>query len=97
MPENQSINIGMQPLEIIDIRGNSNHSNTTKELKDEIFKGLTNKTVKFQDYRVIRAGGNPEQIQINSLPTMLLYDTTGLEIFDRITYGIYFNQTRITT
>ena len=81
-----SANPELQSLKLVDIRGSSENSNTSAELKNEIVKGLSKKSVKFQDYRAIRAGGPAEVIKVSSLPTMLLYDSKGLDIFDKITY-----------
>ena len=89
MPENrQASNDGSEilKLQILDIRGTSEHSSTTRELKQEIIRGLSSKTINFQDYRAVKENRKPPIITLRSLPTMLLYDSKGLDIFDRITY-----------
>ena len=51
-----------------------------------IMKGLSSNSVPFTDPRKLRKGEKPETILLRSLPTMLLYDDHGLDIFDKITY-----------
>ena len=60
---------------IIDVRGSSIGSNTNDNLKKLILSSLSQKTVPFED------------ILLRSIPTMVLYDDKGLEIFDKITYS----------
>ena len=60
---------------VIDIRGNASNSNTDLDLKKSISSAIQSKNVKFGDS------------MIRSIPTMVLYDDKGLQIFDKITYS----------
>eukprot|EP00842_Homolaphlyctis_polyrhiza_P006612 jgi/Hompol1/6952/HPOL_005156-RA len=71
---------------IIDIRGNSANTNTTTSLTSAIKDALLSRSTPFTDPRIARAGGIPKQELLRSIPTMVLYDDKGLEIFDKITY-----------
>ncbi|EGF82700.1 hypothetical protein BATDEDRAFT_22786 [Batrachochytrium dendrobatidis JAM81] len=71
---------------IIDIRGNSSHSNTGSDMKTAVRDAIIKKTVPFVDSRLVRAGKPAPTELLRSLPTMVLYDDEGLSIFDRITY-----------
>ncbi|KAJ3267584.1 hypothetical protein HDV01_004733, partial [Terramyces sp. JEL0728] len=73
-------------LEIKDIRGSTNVSNTEVDMKNAIIKSISKINIPFTDSRVARQGGNPTTALLRSLPTMILYDDKGLEIFDKITY-----------
>ena len=73
-------------LSIIDIRGSTDVSNTTNDMKKSIVKAISTVSVPFRDSRVIHNGGHPKEILLRSLPTMILYDDKGLEIFDKITF-----------
>ncbi|KAJ3270974.1 hypothetical protein HDV01_007304 [Terramyces sp. JEL0728] len=55
-------------------------------MKNAIINCISKINIPFTDSRVIRQGGNPTTALLRSLPTMILYDDKGLEIFDKITY-----------
>lgn len=63
---------------IVDLRGNTAKSNTDSNLQSSIIKSLSTKNVRFAKDGV--------ETLIRSIPTMVLYDDKGLEIFDKITY-----------
>jgi uncharacterized SAM-dependent methyltransferase len=69
-----------EPTTIIDIRGKTLHSNTQDHLKKLILKGLQNKTVPFVSKETKHSN------LLRSIPTLVLYDDKGLDIFDKITY-----------
>ncbi|KAJ3267583.1 hypothetical protein HDV01_004732, partial [Terramyces sp. JEL0728] len=73
-------------MQIKDIRGSTNVSNTEVDMKNAIIKSISKINIPFTDSRVARQGGNPTTALLRSLPTMILYDDKGLEIFDKITY-----------
>ena len=81
-------------VKIIDIRGSTKVSNTNQDLINAITKGLSNHSVPFTDPRLVRKGDTPETVLLRSLPTMLLYDDKGLDIFDQITYEKDYYLTR---
>ncbi|KAI8896884.1 histidine-specific methyltransferase [Globomyces pollinis-pini] len=74
-------------LQIVDVRGLTKSSNTDVNMKDSIIKAISTKSVPFTDSRVVRKGGVPDTVMVRSLPTMILYDDKGLELFDKITYS----------
>ncbi|KAI8825009.1 histidine-specific methyltransferase [Fimicolochytrium jonesii] len=67
------------PVPVIDLRGNTSQSNTDDNLKASIIKGLSTKNVEYHF-------GPQGPTLVRSVPTMVLYDDKGLEIFDKITY-----------
>ncbi|KAH6566390.1 hypothetical protein BASA50_010628 [Batrachochytrium salamandrivorans] len=71
---------------IIDVRGQSSNSNTVADMKVSIRDALQNKSSIFIDSRMVRAGKQPTTKMIRSIPTMVLYDKRGLDLFDQITY-----------
>ncbi|KAI8908613.1 hypothetical protein BC831DRAFT_494186 [Entophlyctis helioformis] len=71
---------------IVDVRGTAASSNTDANLLAAIRTGLLSRNVPFADPRIARAGGHPPQMLLRSIPTMVLYDDAGLDIFDKITY-----------
>jgi EasF-like predicted methyltransferase len=71
---------------VIDIRGSTAKSNTSQELKHAVVNALSTKSVPFIDSRLARQGVKPNVEMLCSIPTIVLYDTKGLEIFDKITY-----------
>ncbi|KAJ3307774.1 hypothetical protein HDV04_002606, partial [Boothiomyces sp. JEL0838] len=73
-------------MNIIDIRGSTTVSNTEDDMKKAIIKSISNVNTQFKDSRIVRKGGEATTTLIRSLPTMILYDDKGLEIFDKITY-----------
>ncbi|KAJ3321895.1 hypothetical protein HDV06_003761 [Boothiomyces sp. JEL0866] len=73
-------------MKIIDIRGSTTVSNTEDDMKKAIINSISRVSVPFIDSREIRKGGKVNQTLLRSLPTMILYDDKGLEIFDKITY-----------
>jgi EasF-like predicted methyltransferase len=73
-------------VSVVDIRGSASMSNTDESLKKSAIELLSVKSVYFTDSRIIRSGGNPSKTLIRSLPTMILYDHKGLDIFNKITY-----------
>jgi hypothetical protein len=80
--------IGSGDVNIIDIRGfSATNSNTNDQLSDQIIKALSRKTVPFSPSSS-RHTSTPskETILLRSIPTLVLYDDTGLDIFDQITY-----------
>ncbi|TPX61959.1 hypothetical protein PhCBS80983_g00811 [Powellomyces hirtus] len=66
------------PVSIIDLRGNTSVSNTEENLKSSIIKSITSKDVVYRN--------KSHETLVRSIPTMVLYDDKGLEIFDKITY-----------
>ncbi|KAJ3333222.1 hypothetical protein HDU76_010380 [Blyttiomyces sp. JEL0837] len=67
--------------QLIDIRGHTEQSNTTDQLVSSILTGLSTKSVPFT-----QVPGGPVTHTLRSIPTLVLYDDKGLEIFDKITY-----------
>jgi EasF-like predicted methyltransferase len=76
-----------QDHKVVDIRGSTVSSNTTEMIEAAAIKCISKKSILFKDSRITRAGGSPATINVRSLPTMMLYDAKGLEIFDKITYN----------
>jgi L-histidine Nalpha-methyltransferase / hercynylcysteine S-oxide synthase len=74
-------------VQIIDIRGSTILSNTDENMLQAIVSGISNLSVPFEDARAIRKGLKPTKILLRSLPTMILYNDKGLEIFDQLTYN----------
>ncbi|KAJ3068445.1 hypothetical protein HK102_007170, partial [Quaeritorhiza haematococci] len=70
-------------VEIIDIRKTA-RSNTTANLTQLIVQSLENKTVPFYSPKFVNDFNN--NTLLRSIPTLVLYDDRGLEIFDQITY-----------
>ncbi|KAJ3109264.1 hypothetical protein HDU97_007758 [Phlyctochytrium planicorne] len=71
---------------LTDIRGQTDSSNTTQQLVDRIVTGLSSKTVKF-----VKDGKSSKPVTskydlLRSIPTLVLYDDKGLDLFDQITY-----------
>ncbi|KAI9001906.1 hypothetical protein BC832DRAFT_601763 [Gaertneriomyces semiglobifer] len=66
--------------EIIDVRGRTPTSNTDVNLRESILNAIQTKNVGFTDPKT------GEESCIRSIPTMVLYDDKGLDIFDQITY-----------
>ena len=64
-----------EKMKIIDIRGSSKHSVTNENLKQIVHEGLVTKSFPFHD------------TLLRTIPTLVLYDDKGLEIFDKITYS----------
>jgi uncharacterized SAM-dependent methyltransferase len=79
--------IAKNAVDIIDIRGTVNNSNTVTDLCTEILGRFSQKTTEFTDYRLQRKGIEPPTVTVRSIPTMVLYSDKGLEIFDKITYA----------
>ncbi|TPX65133.1 hypothetical protein SpCBS45565_g05383 [Spizellomyces sp. 'palustris'] len=65
-------------IPIVDLRGATPSSNTGSNLQSSIIQSLSNKNVVFRHKGV--------DTLVRSIPTMVLYDDKGLEIFDQITY-----------
>jgi hypothetical protein len=74
-------------VKLIDIRGQTDRSNTADQLSDQILTALSTKSVAFP-YSSSRHTSNPSQetLLLRSIPTLVLYDDAGLDIFDQITY-----------
>ncbi|KAJ3021905.1 hypothetical protein HKX48_007486 [Thoreauomyces humboldtii] len=64
---------------IVDLRGTTSTSNTDANMTSAIIKALSQKSVVFPQH------GKKDTL-VRSIPTMVLYDDRGLEIFDKITY-----------
>ncbi|KAJ3330578.1 hypothetical protein HDU91_003537, partial [Kappamyces sp. JEL0680] len=73
-------------VKIIDIRGSTAVSNTDHDMLNAIVQGISTHSVPFTDSRMTRQGLVPSTVLLRSLPTMILYDDRGLDIFDKITY-----------
>ncbi|KAI8805650.1 C-type lectin protein [Cladochytrium replicatum] len=69
------------PVEVIDIR-TTLLSNTNDILRTSILESLVQKNVRFKD---AKSSDSPE-VLLRSIPTLVLYDDKGLDIFDEITY-----------
>ncbi|KAJ3109712.1 hypothetical protein HDU96_007157 [Phlyctochytrium bullatum] len=69
-----------------DIRGHSESSNTQNQLVERIELGLSSKTVPFVvDSKSKSPIVSPSPL-LRSIPTLVLYDDRGLDLFDQITY-----------
>jgi len=66
---------------IIDLRGNTANSNTAANLQQSIITSLQSVATPFVDPKTGQSS------LLRSIPTMVLYDDRGLEIFDQITYN----------
>ena len=84
--DSKLIQIPNAEVRIIDIRGSTLVSNTSQDIMNAITTGLSTHSVPFTDPRLVRKGEQPSTKLLRSLPTMLLYDDKGLDIFDQITY-----------
>ena len=72
---------------LVDIRGQTKNSNTTAVLSQMITLALSNKTVPYHDGTGnIKNPSGGESRLLRSIPTLVLYDDRGLELFDQITY-----------
>ncbi|KAJ3220251.1 hypothetical protein HDU67_003266 [Dinochytrium kinnereticum] len=70
-----------------DIRGHTDSSNTSQQLSDRIVCGLSSKTVLFEpDTKSANPVTSPNGDLLRSIPTLVLYDDRGLDLFDQITY-----------
>ncbi|KAI8855214.1 histidine-specific methyltransferase [Chytridium lagenaria] len=69
-----------------DIRGQTESSNTSQQLSERIVTGLTSRTVPFvPDAKNPNAVTSKDEL-LRSIPTLVLYDDRGLDLFDQITY-----------
>ncbi|KAI9338099.1 hypothetical protein DFJ73DRAFT_628708 [Zopfochytrium polystomum] len=66
---------------LIDIRGNTANSNTDALLAPSIVSAFTTRNVEYA-----RVPGGPVTDRLRSIPTLVLYDDRGLDLFDQITY-----------
>ncbi|KAJ1565656.1 hypothetical protein HK096_000727 [Nowakowskiella sp. JEL0078] len=72
-------------VEIVDIR-KTQFSNTNDNLQKLIIDSISKKNVIFEHPDARISAGKGEFELIRSIPTLVLYDDRGLEIFDQITY-----------
>ncbi|KAJ3037628.1 hypothetical protein HDV00_001432 [Rhizophlyctis rosea] len=74
---------------IIDLRGATKNSNTTSHLRNAVASSLQSFTTPFYDSRLPpnSAERAASHKVLRSIPTMVLYDDKGLDIFDQITYN----------
>ncbi|KAJ3264071.1 hypothetical protein HK104_006529, partial [Borealophlyctis nickersoniae] len=68
-------------VDIVDLRGKTRNSNTSANLRKSIIDHLSTATVPFED------SATKTTSLVRSIPTLVLYDDKGLEIFDAITYN----------
>ncbi|KAJ3126601.1 hypothetical protein HK098_007356 [Nowakowskiella sp. JEL0407] len=71
-------------VQIIDIR-KTKFSNTEENLQSLIVHSLSTKNVAYEDPR-FRNSEKSQTSLLRSIPTLVLYDDRGLEVFDQITY-----------
>ncbi|KAJ3412755.1 hypothetical protein HDV05_000276 [Chytridiales sp. JEL 0842] len=80
---------------MVDIRGNTANSNTTEQLSQTIVDALKSKAVPFPEsskrhlhhpLNTSASKSKKDLLLLRSIPTLVLYDDRGLDLFDQITY-----------